>query len=151
MGCPRLPRGVIGRLACLFVFLIPVVNSSSSGTCRYPGDQECWPTPSRSDFKAISSQLSQPLIHPVPPATPCYPVSDPSGNCTEVLVSWGDGNWRSNHSGAMQSPNWETITETNGTIEACYPDTTLGFPCKQGNVPCDWRGRKVSKGYSGCR
>jgi len=122
---------MIGRLACFFVFLVTVVNSSSRGTCRCTrSDQECSPT--RSDFKALSSPLSQPLIYPVPPATPCFPVSGPSGNCTEVLVSWDGGNWRSNHSGAMQSPNWETITETNGTIEACYPDTTLGFP---GDVP----------------
>ena len=34
----------------------------------------------------------------------------------------------------MQSPNFETFTFANGTIEACYLDTTLGVPCGQGSV-----------------
>lgn len=46
-----------------------------------------------------------------------------------------DGNWRSDRVGAMQAPNYETFTFANGTISACYLNTTLGAPCEQGNIP----------------
>ncbi|GLB39902.1 putative oxygen-dependent FAD-linked oxidoreductase family protein [Lyophyllum shimeji] len=35
----------------------------------------------------------------------------------------------------MQSPNFETYIFGNGTISACYLNTTLGVPCGQGSVP----------------
>jgi hypothetical protein len=120
------------RLTYLFAPLVAVA-STSYRTCRCTSDQDCWPT--QADFQALSLEVSQPLIYPVPPASPCYPISDPSGNCTEVLSLWSNGNWRSNHCGATQSPNWEAFTDVNGTIEACYHNITLGIPCKQGNVP----------------
>ena len=34
----------------------------------------------------------------------------------------------------MQSPNFETYEFANGTIDACYLNTTLGVPCTQGSV-----------------
>ncbi|KAK2463986.1 hypothetical protein APHAL10511_004037 [Amanita phalloides] len=83
---------------------------------------------------SLASQLSQPLMYPKPPASACYPPSHPSGNCTDVLSHLGDGNWRSNLPGAMQSINFESYTFKNGTINACYYNYTLGFPCEQGNV-----------------
>jgi hypothetical protein len=46
-----------------------------------------------------------------------------------------NGVWRSDQAGAMQASNFETFIFSNGTISACYLDTTLGFPCEQGSVP----------------
>ncbi|KIL59265.1 hypothetical protein M378DRAFT_1015901 [Amanita muscaria Koide BX008] len=93
----------------------------------------CWP--SASDFSNLASRLSQPLIRPTPPASACYPPSHPSGDCTDVLAHLDDGPWRDNLPGAMQSINFESFTFDNGTINACYYNTTLGYPCDQGNIP----------------
>lgn len=109
------------------------ISGLTSSQCRCTYDQPCWPN--KSDFLALASQVSQPLIHPVPPASVCYPVSDPSGNCTEFQDNQFDGNWRSNQSGSMQSPNFESFIFKNGSISACYANTTLGVPCTQGSVP----------------
>ncbi|OJA14644.1 hypothetical protein AZE42_02660, partial [Rhizopogon vesiculosus] len=35
----------------------------------------------------------------------------------------------------MQAPNFETYVFNNGTIDACYLNTSLGVPCSQGSVP----------------
>ena len=121
----------------LFVFLscilAAVADDGSAKTCKCLSDEPCWPT--ASDFGVLESELSQPLIHPVPPASPCYPLSNPSGNCTEVHEFWGDGNWHADRAGSMQSPNFENFIFPNGTISACYMNTTLGVPCEQGSVP----------------
>jgi hypothetical protein len=128
---------MIIRLTCLFVSLAAAASASTvvrrGATCRCTSDQECWP--SQSDFQTLSSQLSQPLIYPFPIANACYPQSNPSGNCTNVTLSFEDITWRTQQPGAYQILNWETFTEPNGTIEACFLNTTLGFPCDQGSVP----------------
>jgi hypothetical protein len=120
------------RLTCFFVSIAVVTSRTGRTTCKCTSDQSCWPTDS--DFHTLSLLVSQPLIYPIPPASPCYPPSHPSGNCSEVISSWTNGIWRSNHPGAMQTTDWETFTNPNGTIEACYLNTTLGFPCQQGSV-----------------
>ena len=114
------------------VLSLSIVVSGTRHRCRCTSDQNCWP--SESDFQTLASQVSQPLIYPVPPASPCYPVSDPSGNCTDVQSESGYANWRADHPGAMQMAQYETYTYPNGTIAACYLNTTLGFPCEQGSV-----------------
>ncbi|KXN89767.1 hypothetical protein AN958_05307 [Leucoagaricus sp. SymC.cos] len=119
-----------------FASLVPLSLTQSSGghsSCRCLYNQDCWP--SANDFNTLSAQLSQPLIHPVPPASACYPPDDPSGNCTDVQQSWYNGNWRSNQSGAYENINFETYTNPDGTISGCYLNTTLGLPCEQGSVP----------------
>jgi hypothetical protein len=125
------------RLAYLCMSLAAVARASivvrRNTTCRCTSDQKCWP--SQSDFQTLSSQLSQPLIYPFPIASACYPQSNPSGNCTNVTLSFEDITWRTQQPGAYQNLNWETFTEPNGTIEACFLNTTLGFPCDQGSVP----------------
>ncbi|KAF5371347.1 hypothetical protein D9758_004186 [Tetrapyrgos nigripes] len=108
-----------------------VVLSKPRCRCLY-GDS-CWPT--EEEFTQLQSKLSQPLIRPVPPESACYPKSNPSGNCTDVQANAFDGRWRSDQAGSMQSTNFETFISPNGTIEACYLDATLGFPCQQGSVP----------------
>ncbi|KIK55609.1 hypothetical protein GYMLUDRAFT_175341 [Collybiopsis luxurians FD-317 M1] len=117
-----------------FISSVRGVNDTSSSRCRclYP-DSSCWP--SDADFASLASQVSQPLIYPVPPESACYPASNPSGNCAEVIANIFDGNWRSNQSGSMQSPNFETFIFPNGSISACFLNTSLGVPCQQGNVP----------------
>ena len=37
--------------------------------------------------------------------------------------------------GAMEAPNLETFTFPNGTIDACYRNTTIAGACRQGSVP----------------
>ncbi|KAF9262893.1 FAD-binding domain-containing protein [Marasmius fiardii PR-910] len=108
--------------------------TSRGGTeCRCLYGDSCWPRDP--DFTSLSSELSQPLIHPLPPAAACYPIDSPSGNCTDVQLHTLDGNWRSDQSGAMQNINFETYVFNNGTISACYLNTALGAPCTQGSVP----------------
>ena len=102
-----------------------------SNNCRCTFGFQCWP--SDSEFQTLASQVSQPLIHPTPPATPCYNSS--SGNCSDVRAGWFNGIWRSNQSGAAELTNWEAYTFSNGTIQTCYLNTTLGVPCQQGSVP----------------
>ena len=107
------------------------VSSKPTRNCRCTSGSACWP--SDSEFQTLASKVSQPLIHPVPPATPCY--DSAAGNCTDVQAGWYNGTWRADQPGAAEYTNYETYTFPNGTIQGCYFNTTLGFPCQQGNVP----------------
>ena len=107
------------------------VSSKQTRSCRCTSGSACWP--SDAEFNTLASKVSQPLIHPVPPATPCY--DSTAGNCADVKDGWFNGIWRSDQLGAAEHTNYETYTFPNGTIEGCYLNTTLGFPCQQGNVP----------------
>lgn len=111
----------------------PMTAWASSSGCLCTYGQSCWP--SAAAFSQLQSQVSQPLIYPLPSASPCYPPSDPSGNCTAVLENWYDGNWRSSIPGSMEAPNFETFMFQNGTIDACYLNTTITGVCGQGRVP----------------
>jgi hypothetical protein len=102
-------------------------------TCRCLYGEQCWPN--KSDFSALASQVSQPLLQPVPPESACYPASQPSGNCAEVMNQTNNGVWRSDQAGSMQTISFEMFIFSNGTISACYLNATLGFPCEQGSVP----------------
>jgi hypothetical protein len=120
-------------LSPLFAVALGLTSALSKPThnCRCTSESDCWP--SVSDFQDLASRVSQPLIHPIPPATPCY--DSAAGNCTDVRAGWLNGIWRSDQSGAAEHPNRETHVFSNGTIQACYLNTTLGFPCQQGSVP----------------
>ncbi|KAF9450811.1 FAD-binding domain-containing protein [Macrolepiota fuliginosa MF-IS2] len=109
------------------------VSSNKDADCRCLYGQSCWP--SEQDFSSLSTLLSQPLIRPVPPASACYPVGNPSGNCSDVQQNWVNGNWRADQPGAYQNVNFETYTNRNGSISGCYLNTTLGLPCDQGSIP----------------
>ncbi|KIJ61684.1 hypothetical protein HYDPIDRAFT_115467 [Hydnomerulius pinastri MD-312] len=103
-------------------------------TCRCTAeDPSCWP--SSAAFAELERNLSSPLIYPVPPASACYPVSSPSGNCSDVQENWSDGLWRADQPGAMQEPNFETYIWQNGTASACYQNVSIGLSCEQGSVP----------------
>ncbi|THU97181.1 hypothetical protein K435DRAFT_663116 [Dendrothele bispora CBS 962.96] len=99
------------------------VLSQAASRCRCLYNDTCWP--SEDQFSDLQSKLSQPLIRPVPPATPCYPPSDPSENCTDVLANASNGRWLSDRAGAMQSMNFQAFITDNGTIETCFLDTSL--------------------------
>ncbi|KIL59081.1 hypothetical protein M378DRAFT_15105 [Amanita muscaria Koide BX008] len=105
----------------------------STEKCRCLSFQKCWP--SASEFSLLAAQLSQPLIKPTPPAAACYPYSKSSDNCSDVLDYLYDAGWRSDLPGAMQALNFESYTFSNGTINACYYNTSLDLPCEQGNIP----------------
>jgi hypothetical protein len=110
-----------------------VARPARDQKCRCLSSDPCWP--SDAQFTHLASQLSQPLVRPVPPESACYPVGDPSGNCTDVTVHATDGIWRATQPGSMQNPNFESYLYPNGTISACYLNTTLRIPCQQGSVP----------------
>jgi hypothetical protein len=111
----------------------PALGAPSRRACKCLASDPCWP--SDEEFSKLASEVSQPLLRPVSPASACYPVSNPSGNCGEVRGKTADGIWRAAQPGAMQSTNWETHLFPNGTISACYLNTDLGAPCEQGSVP----------------
>jgi len=112
---------------------VAVARSFNASRCRCLYGQNCWPN--TSDFSLLESQLSQALVYPLPPASVCYPVSSPSGNCTDVQTNQFDSNWRADQPGAMQDPNFESFIFGNGSISVCYVNTSLGVPCQQGNIP----------------
>ena len=105
--------------------------SVSAHNCRCTSGSGCWP--SDSEFQTLASKVSQSLIRPDPPATPCY--DSTAGNCTDVIASWYNSVWRSDQPGAAEFSNYETYTFPNGTIQGCYLNTTLGIACQQGSVP----------------
>lgn len=125
-------RLVFRRHALPSLLLALFVGVSTQEACRCLYGDSCWP--SRSDFEELAAQVTMPLIYPIPPASACYPPSDPSGDCVAVVNGWSDGNWRANQSGAMQGTNFETYVFPNDTISACYLNTSLGFACEQGSV-----------------
>ncbi|KAG6373242.1 hypothetical protein JVT61DRAFT_6868 [Boletus reticuloceps] len=111
----------------------PVTVWAGSSGCLCTYGESCWP--SASTFSQLQSQVSQLLIYPLPSASACYPLSHPSGNCTAVQANWLDGNWRASIPGSMEAPNFETFTFQNGTIDACYRNTSITGTCDQGSVP----------------
>ena len=120
------------------VLQVVLLSHSSQATrltpsCRCLSYRPCWP--SASEFRHLESQLSSPLIKPTPPASACYPTSNPSANCSAIQEHLTDALWRSNLPGSMQCINFESYIFKNGTIDACYYNTTLGYPCDQGNIP----------------
>ena len=121
---------LLTRLLVIVLGLISV-SSGSTNNCRCTSESACWP--SDQDFQTLALKVSQPLIYPIPPATPCY--KSTVGNCTEVRANWSNGVWRSDQSGAAENTNWEAYTFPDGTIQGCYLNTSLGFPCRQGSVP----------------
>ena len=101
--------------------------------CRCLYGEQCWPN--ENEFAKLTSQLSRPVLHPLPPASACYPPSAPSGDCSTITANYTNGIWRSDQPGAMYHSNLETFISHNDTLSACYLDTTLGVPCGQGSIP----------------
>ncbi|KAK7060233.1 hypothetical protein VNI00_000998 [Paramarasmius palmivorus] len=121
------------QLSFLASYAISLVQGSLAASCKCLYGEACWP--SESDFNQLASRLSQPLVHPTPPESACYPASNPSGNCTDVQVNYDNGTWRADQVGALQNTNFQSFIFPNNTISACYLNTTLGAPCGQGSIP----------------
>ncbi|KAH7921264.1 FAD-binding domain-containing protein [Leucogyrophana mollusca] len=121
------------RLFFLLTASSALALNESAPRCRCLYGDACWPT--TSDFSSLQSQISQPLIYPIPTASGCYPLSSPSGNCTDIQANSYNGTWRADRPGSMDIYNYESFIFRNGSISACYLNTTLGVPCEQGNVP----------------
>lgn len=107
--------------------------ATSTSDCRCLFGDPCWP--SASVFARFAKQLSQPLLEPLPPASPCYPLGHPSGDCDDTQREWTDSAFRAKQPGAMQGANFETFVFKNGTTSACFINTALGVSCTQGSVP----------------
>ncbi|KAM6492235.1 hypothetical protein JOM56_011959 [Amanita muscaria] len=123
-----------GWLLSLAVTTLFAPLSSAAPSCKCLSFQPCWP--SSSSFSQLASQLSQPLINPIPPASACYPPFNPSsGSCLAVQSHLHDDAWRTNLPGAMISINFESYTFENGTIDACYYNVLSGVLCHQGSIP----------------
>lgn len=120
-------------LQSILRFVFPILVTDKTYTCRCLYGEQCWPN--ENEFAKLTSQLSQPVLHPLPPASPCYPPSAPSGNCSAITANYTNGRWRSDQPGAMQHTNFETFISHDDTLSACYLDTTLGVPCGQGSIP----------------
>ncbi|KAH7921689.1 FAD-binding domain-containing protein [Leucogyrophana mollusca] len=120
-------------LAAFSLLVSSKLTLATFPSCRCVYGDKCWP--SATQFTQLESKLSQPLIYPRPSGAVCYPTSNPSGNCSGLVDTWTDGNWRADQPGAMEAPNFETYAFKNGTIDACYANVTLGVPCGQGSVP----------------
>ncbi|KAI9060995.1 FAD-binding domain-containing protein [Trametes sanguinea] len=119
------------RLSLVLSLNYALGRAAATTQCRCLYGEECWP--SEDDFASLAANVSQPLVTPSPPAKSCY--TDPqSTECAAAVNGWIDGNWRADQPGAMESSNFETYTFSNGTIQACYLNTTLGVPCGQGSV-----------------
>ncbi|KAK1228963.1 hypothetical protein PQX77_008003 [Marasmius sp. AFHP31] len=108
-------------------------GQNTDGDCKCLYGEICWP--SESDFAELSSQLSQPLIHPVPSASACYSAESPSVDCAVVQANFRNYTWRADHADTYQNVNFERYIFSNGSISACYLNATLGFPCDQGSIP----------------
>ncbi|KIJ13624.1 hypothetical protein PAXINDRAFT_100587 [Paxillus involutus ATCC 200175] len=136
-SCTKTPGPTAGmKVLIAFSLLLTcglATTSRGGQECLCTSDQSCWPN--TEEFSQLQTQVSQPLVYPLPTASACYPTSDPSGNCTEVVENWADGNWRPSMPGSMEAPNFETFMFKNGTIEACYLNTTITGTCEQGRVP----------------
>ncbi|TFK94016.1 FAD-binding domain-containing protein [Polyporus arcularius HHB13444] len=128
-----MPKSALIFLLVVFQILhaVAAADRGLQSKCRCLYGDPCWP--GEKEFAQLATQLSQPLLRPTPPAQPCY-TSANSSECAEAIARWNDGDWRTNQTGAMQLSNFETFTFTNGTIEACYLNTTLGVPCGQGSI-----------------
>ena len=126
------PQSTILRV-CFVLPILVAHKAISTSTCRCIDTQPCWPN--ENEFATLASQLSQPLLYPRPPESACYPPSAPSSDCSIVIANHSNGDWRSDQPGSMQNTNFETFIFHNGTISACYLNTTLGIPCGQGSVP----------------
>ena len=123
---------VLGSTASLLLAWLGYRFTPDNKGCRCLYGDPCWPP--GEVFEKLELQLSSPLIYPRPLARPCY-TSPNLSECVVVHENREDGNWRSDHPGSMQYIAFETYIRSDGEIEACYGDISLGIPCSQGSVP----------------
>lgn len=95
----------------------------ASGPCT--ASQQCWPSSAK--WSSFNASINGHLVAPRPPAWPCHDPNYDEAACADAKANWFNSFWRSNQTGAMQDPIWES------------PDCDIGSPrnvtCKQGFVP----------------
>ncbi|PPR04232.1 hypothetical protein CVT24_013335, partial [Panaeolus cyanescens] len=102
--------------------------------CKCLPGQPCFPSPST--ISAFESTLSQPLIHPRPMGSVCFP-NDPTFNaleCDAVKSKWHNGAFRTSVPEAAQFINWETMINSTA-VDQCDPFGDVNDTCFQGRVP----------------
>ncbi|PPQ84751.1 hypothetical protein CVT24_002632, partial [Panaeolus cyanescens] len=106
-------------------------------TCKCLPGSPCFPSPPV--IKAFEKTLSEPLIHPRPMGSVCFP-NDPTFNptaCAEVKSKWHNGAFRTSVPEAAQFINWETMINSTA-VDQCDPFGDVTDPtstCYQGRVP----------------
>ncbi|KAG8721079.1 hypothetical protein FRC08_015887 [Ceratobasidium sp. 394] len=108
------------------VLITPALVSSAAlarNICT--ASQECWPSPEV--WSSFNASISGRLIAPRPPAWPCHDPNYDEGACGVARANWDDPFWRSNQTGAMQDPVWES--------SGCRINTPRNMTCEQGFVP----------------
>ena len=120
-------------LALLSLALLSTVFATGQPECRCLYGEACWP--SAEAFNELSTKLSQPLLHPVPAALPCYRDGPSSAACVAVRQTYTDAQWRADQPGAMQTTNFETYIFANNTVSSCPLEAPAGQICGQGPIP----------------
>ncbi|CAE6448508.1 unnamed protein product [Rhizoctonia solani] len=87
--------------------------------------EECWPTDTV--WSELNATVNGRLVAPRPPAWPCHDPNYDEAACNEVKANWESSFWRSNQTGAMQNPVWESL--------GCDIYTPRNVTCGQGFVP----------------
>ncbi|PPQ79352.1 hypothetical protein CVT24_007456 [Panaeolus cyanescens] len=106
-------------------------------TCKCLPGSPCFPSPPV--IKSFEKTLSEPLIHPRPMGSVCFP-NDPTFNptaCAEVKSKWHNGAFRTSVPEAAQFINWETMINSTA-VDQCDPFGDVSDPtntCFQGRVP----------------
>lgn len=140
MGALSIISSTMGSLSLLSALLTlfaalnyAAASNATNASCKCLYGQSCWP--SQQAFDALQSQLSQPLLHPVPAALPCYGQDPSSDACQEVRRNYREGLWRADLPGVMQFTNFNAYIFPNNTISRCPLDHAQGQACGQGSVP----------------
>lgn len=111
----------VSRTSFSFAFLLSGVLAS--GPCS--ASQKCWP--SSTIWSSFNSSINGRLVAPRPPAWPCHNPNYDEAACTDAKANWFDPFWRSNQTGGMQDPIWESL--------GCDITSPRNVTCEQGFVP----------------
>ena len=107
----------------LFILALLLSGALASGPCT--ALQKCWP--SSAVWSSFNSSINGRLIAPRPPAWPCHDPYYDEATCADAKANWSSAFWRTNQTGAMQDPIWESL--------GCNIHSPRNVTCEQGFVP----------------
>jgi FAD/FMN-containing dehydrogenase len=115
----------------LLLLGVYVYSANSLETrCRCLSSDPCWP--SLDTWNQLNASMTGGLVPVYPPAKPCHGVNVNQAECQNVHDHWYDGYWRSDQPGALNTMNFEILSnETWG----CQLNVSSSWPCSQGNLP----------------
>ncbi|CAE6478775.1 unnamed protein product, partial [Rhizoctonia solani] len=113
----------MARSSLLLVGLLLISGSLGVDYCSF--GEICWP--SDSTWSNFNASINGRLVAPRPPAWPCHDPNYDEATCNNVKANWENSFWRSNQTGAMQDPVWES--------PGCDIYTLRNVTCNQGFVP----------------